>query len=99
MAFALANFAPIGGQGGRGAAPQMFSYRTTDASTAIDAAGYFNTVNGLLQVGDLIYAVDVDDVDTPTAITSGSLLIVNSITAAGVVDTTNATVLVVTDSD
>lgn len=96
MAFLIANLCPIGGQSRKGKAPMVWSYRTTDASTTMDDAGYFNAAATLLQVGDLIYAVDVDDVDAPTAITTASLYVVNS-NASGVVDVTDATALTVTD--
>ena len=39
MAFARANWSPIGGQSMKGKAPCMWSYKTTDAKTVVDGAG------------------------------------------------------------
>jgi hypothetical protein len=55
MAFDSTGLQPIGGQAKAGNAPQMWSYTSTDAKTAIDAEGYFNSASGVLKVGDLIY--------------------------------------------
>ena len=54
MAFDKTGLQPIGGQAKAGNAPQMWSYTSTDAKTAIDAEGYFNDVSDLLKVGDII---------------------------------------------
>ena len=64
MAYAVAGLQPIGGQSKAGNAPQVWSYTSTDAKTAIDASGYFNDASDVLKVGDLIY---VYDSNTPTA--------------------------------
>ena len=55
MAYAQSGLQPIGGQSKAGNAPQIWSYTSTDAKTAIDAEGYFNDAADLLKVGDLIY--------------------------------------------
>ena len=55
MAYAVAGLQPIGGQSKAGNAPQVWSYTSADAKTAIDASGYFNDASDLLKVGDLIY--------------------------------------------
>ena len=55
MAYDSTGLQPIGGQSKAGNAPQMWSYTSTDAKTAIDAEGYFNDAADLLKVGDLIY--------------------------------------------
>ena len=93
MSFDKANFQPIGGQAKAGNAPQMWSYvaPTADAIADIDDVGYFNEVSDLLKVGDLIYVWD-------SSVPTGSLVVVLS-NAAGVVDTSNATVITMTDSD
>ena len=63
MAFTIANFQPIGGQGKRGLAPQMFSYATLDVHADVDTAGYFNSavayegVYNQLEIGDIIWVV------------------------------------------
>ena len=54
MAYSSTGLQPIGGQAKAGNAPQVWSYTSTDAKTAIDAAGYFNDASDLLKVGDLI---------------------------------------------
>lgn len=66
MAFDITNFGPVGGQASRGKAPQVFSYKTTDAATAVDASGYFNDAYGMLSVGDIIEVVTTTS-DVPTA--------------------------------
>ena len=55
MAYDSTGLQPIGGQSKAGNDPQMCRYTSTDAKTAIDAEGYFNSAAGLLKVGDLIY--------------------------------------------
>ena len=89
MAFAMLNFTPIGGQSKRGAAPQEYGYRTTDSIATMDTSGYFNTVAGLLDVGDVIRVEVVDSVSAPTAVTGYATLIVQA-NAAGVIDTYNS---------
>jgi hypothetical protein len=91
MAYDKTKLQPIGGQSKAGNAPQMWSYTAPDADAiaAIIASGYFNGASTVLKVGDLIY---VWDSSVPTA----SLIVVNS-NASGVVDTTDATALTVTD--
>jgi hypothetical protein len=93
MAFDKTGFQPIGGQAKAGNAPQMWSYVApgTDVIADIDGAGYFDDVADLLKVGDLIYVWD-------SSVPTGSFVVVLS-NAAGVVDTSNATVITMTDSD
>jgi hypothetical protein len=67
---------------------KLYHYLTTDAAGTIDGSGYFNAFAGQLDVGDVILAVTLDDVDTPTAASGASLHVVASNTA-GVVDTSN----------
>lgn len=98
MAFALANLAPGGGQGSRKKAPQLWLYRTADAVATINTAGYFNSAANLLDIGDVIIGITVDDVDTPTSVSASAIYIVLS-NAAGVVDVNDGTSLAVTDSD
>ena len=54
MPFALTTWSDIGGLSRKGSAPQVFSYTTTDLASAVLAAGYFNTVQPFLAVGDFI---------------------------------------------
>lgn len=67
MAFQINNFRPASahlqvGSGGElvPGAPSIHTYRSEDATTVVDAAGYFNAVRQHLQVGDLIYRVTVN---------------------------------------
>jgi hypothetical protein len=89
MAFAQLNFNPAGGQSKSGAAPQLFTYRTTDSVATCDTSGYFNAVTSLLNVGDIIDVQVVDSVTTPAAVSGNGRLIVQS-NSAGVVDTYNS---------
>ena len=93
MAYAVAGLQPIGGQSKAGNAPQVWSYTSTDAKTAIDASGYFNDASDLLKVGDLIY-VHASTGGTRTY----SLHPVGS-NASGVVDIGDGTAVSATDSD
>jgi hypothetical protein len=105
MAFTIANFQPIGGQGKRGLAPQMFSYATLDAHTSVDASGYFNLstayggVYNQLEIGDIINVVVWSTAIGAggTISTYGPHLVIDK--SAGTVDVTNVTTGTVTDSD
>lgn len=104
MAFALANFAPVGNTSkplsGVGTtelkgAPSIWSYATADTKATVDTAGYFNSASKLVKVGDLIYAL--------TGAGSGgtlaaALLVVNS-NSGGVVDVVDGTAITMTDTD
>lgn len=93
MAFDRDGWNPIGGQSRKGNAPAMWSYTSTDAHTAIDAAGYFNNVSDEVQVGDIVY-VWASTGGTATA--SWHVVVSN---ASGVVDVADAVTIAVSDSD
>ena len=104
MAFAIDNLQRIGGsvkgQTEDFGAPTIWSYKTNDAVSAVDAAGYFDngaTTNtgarNLLSVGDFIFVHGTQD----TVPTFG-LLAVNA-NASGIVDTTNTLLGTTIDSD
>ena len=93
MAYAQSGLQPIGGQSKAGNAPQMWSYTSTDAKTAIDAEGYFNDVSGLLKVGDIIYIHG----DTGGTATFSLHPVVSN--TGGVVDIGDGTAISATDSD
>ena len=93
MAFDSTGLQPIGGQAKAGNAPQMWSYTSTDAKTAIDASGYFNSASGVLKVGDLIYIHG----DTGGTATFSLHPVVSN--ASGVVDIGDGTAVSATDSD
>ena len=93
MAYAVAGLQPIGGQSKAGNAPQVWSYTSTDAKTAIDASGYFNDASDLLKVGDQIY------VHASTGGTRTYSLHPVVSNASGVVDIGDGTAVSATDSD
>ena len=93
MAYSATGLQPIGGQAKAGNAPQVWSYTSTDAKTAIDAAGYFNDASDLLKVGDLIYIHG----DTGGTATFSLHPVVSN--ASGVVDIGEGTAIRATDSD
>ena len=95
MAFSSTAFQPLGGQAKAGNSPQMWAYTTTDAAADVDTSGYFNSVASLLKVGDLIYRVTTSSGSVSTA----GLHVVMSISAAGVVNVSDATALTVTNTD
>ena len=93
MAFDKTGLQPIGGQAKAGNAPQMWSYTSTDAKTAIDAEGYFNDVSDDVSVGDVIISV------TSTGGTLASSIHTVVSNASGVVDISDGTSISNTDSD
>jgi len=99
MSFLRANFGPVGGQSRRGKVPAVWAYKTDDAHTAVDAAGYFNDVSKELSIGDIINVVVVTNLDASNeaASTYGTHLV--NANSGGVVDVTNVTAGTVTDSD
>ena len=60
MAFNKDGLSAAGGQSKAGNAPQTWNYTTTDAYTAVATSGYFNEVDSLLKVGDIIWNYDSD---------------------------------------
>ena len=85
MALDRTEFGPLGGQASRGKAPALYSYKTTDAPTAVDASGYFNSFSNDLEVGDLILRVTVNSSGVPTS--AGFHVVMSN--ASGVVDVSN----------
>lgn len=110
MAFALKNLTPIGnqskpissiatgalGQGG----PRLWSYVTEDIHATVDDSGYFNGAVAfqgayhLLNIADIIFVVVVA---SGSVSTYGTHVVVEK--AAGVIDTTNVTVGLMTDTN
>lgn len=96
MAFTAATLHRIGPQNSN--APTIWTYATSDALTAVDAASYFDSVAGRLQVGDWILV---------SSSTTYGIMIVNansrdllaSPPVSGVVDVTNAIAFGTIDSD
>lgn len=101
MAFDKAGLCRIGGGSRSTGGNSVWTYRTNDARTVVDGAGYFDngstTNTGMrnhLAVGDVIFLHCTADT-TPTH----GIVFVNAVSAAGVIDTTNATDLTPTDTD
>lgn len=97
MAYNSANLALISSVNGYG----FYRYDTMDTHATLDSAGYFNNSDDdlKLNVGDFMYVVVwATAIRTGTISTYGTH-IVNAVTAAGVVDTSDVTVNVVTDTD
>lgn len=95
MAFDSTGLNAAGGQSKAGNAPQMWTYTTTDSAATVDTSGYFNSVSSLLKVGDLIWRVTTSS----GAVSTAGWHVVMSISAAGVVDTSDATAATVTNTD
>jgi len=88
MAFALSGLYQLGPGGN---SPRVWVYSTTDAIADINTSGYFNDASDLLGVRDVIFVMDTS---TPTT----NLVNVLS-NAAGVVDVSDGTAIVETDTD
>lgn len=99
MAFDITNLAPLGNNSKRGRASQHWAYATLDAPATVDTSGYFNSVSGLLDVGDVIHRVTWSTaIGTGGTVASYGTHIVLS-NAAGVVDVSDETNLTETDTD
>lgn len=91
-----ANRPPFGAGEAVGAgAPVIWTYRTEDAVTVVDTAGYFNAMRSVLRAGDLIYRVTINSSGVPQ--TAGFHL-VNDVPATGNVDIADVLALTVTDT-
>ena len=88
MAFTASSLVRIGG----GSGVNLWMYQTADAIAAVNSAGSFNNAHNMLNVRDLMI---VQDTNTPTT----SFVNVLTITSAGVVDVSDGTAVVETDSD
>lgn len=71
----------------------IWHYTSTDASTVIDGAGYFNSMSNEMNIGDMIFAATATG-GTPIY----GIFVVNSNTG-GVVDVANMVSFSGTDSD
>lgn len=100
MAFTIANFQPLGGQAKSGYAPAHYTYATLDTAATVDTSGYFNEVASILKPGDVIHRVTWSTaIGTGGTVSNYGTHLVNSVTAAGVVDVSDETNLTETDSD
>ena len=87
MAYASAGLHRIGG----GSGVNLWIYQTVDPIATVNSAAYFNDASNMLNIRDLII---VQDTNVPT--TSFVTVLSN---ASGVVDVSDGTVVVETDSD
>ena len=71
----------------------LWHYKTPDTAAVVDSTGYFNNAAAMLRVGDFIFA----NADISATMQSG-LFIVNA-NSSGVVDVTDITAFVTTDTD
>jgi len=79
MAFTAATFLPLSGMA-NSSAPRHWTYATADTHAQAVASGYFNSVSGVLNVNDIIWAVSATG-GTQTF----TLILVDAISAANVV--------------
>ena len=94
MAFARSGWGTLGGQAFAGTLSALYVYTSTDAHTAIDAAGYFNDLSDTLVVGDMIM---VHGATGGTRTVTMHIVVSN---ASGVVDIGDGTTIgAVSDSD
>lgn len=86
MAYTTSNPPALLAQG-IGGVGKMWQYRSTDASSAVDANDYISNASALgMTVGDSVIVVDTD-ASPPTV----GMAYVNSVTAGGAGDLTDAT--------
>jgi hypothetical protein len=76
--------------------PRLWMYRTQDAAAAVDTSGYFNDAARVLAVGDWILRTTINASGVPQ---TNGIHVVQSISAAGVVDVTDALALTATNTD
>lgn len=88
MAFNADNLYPIGPHGGNN---RLWIYNSTDAIATVNTSGYFNNASAKLTVRDVILVLDTS---APT--TSWVNVLSNS---SGVVDVSDGTAIVETDTD
>lgn len=94
MAYSTSNPPVLMTQGLGGAAMRVWSYKSTDAATAVRVSGYFTDGYDLgMRAGDLIFVVDTDA--SPIAM---QVMIVTSATSTAV-DLSDGTAVTATDTD
>lgn len=99
MAFLQKNFGLIG-DSGNSDVPRLWSYKSDDAHAVIDTVSYFDAVSGLVRVGDIIQVVVVTNLNLSNEATATyGWHLVNSVVVAGIVDISDVTIGVVTDTD
>jgi len=98
VALLLKNLGLIG-DSGNSDVPRLWGYKTDDAHAVVDTVGYFDNASDRLRIGDIIYVVVVTNLNLSNEATStyGTHLV--NANASGVVDVSDVTVNVVTDTD
>lgn len=98
MAFNQDYLYPVGPLAARGKAPVRWTYKTADILTVVDAAGYFNAAAALLSVCDIIDVAVVTNLGLSNeALADIGALVVNA-NDGSVVDTTDETAYITTDT-
>lgn len=89
----IQNFCRIGPQNNN--APTLWSFKGTDAVTAVDAEGYFNAVANRVKVGDIIfyYKTDATVAAGMFVVLSNTRDLAASPPVSGVVDVANVSTL------
>ncbi|MFQ6609429.1 MAG: hypothetical protein ACE5D7_01385 [Fidelibacterota bacterium] len=85
MAFSATEFLPLSGMANSDA-PRHWTYATTDNKVTVIASGYFNDVADILNVNDLVWVVGVTG-----GIQIFTLILIDAISAAGVVTVVSST--------
>lgn len=97
MAYSTATPPRLLMQGVGGVGPNFWTYRNTDADTAVDGASYITNGGDLgMKVGDILFYTKTDASPIATFIFNVTTV---SATAPGAVDLSNATVITATNSD
>lgn len=98
MAFDITKFQRIGPQNSN--APSLFTYASgSDALTTVDGSGYFNSVAGVVQPGDIIFVIPTSGAGGLLKVDTNTRDLTASPPVSGVVDTLNALSLGTVDSD
>lgn len=96
MALVAKNFIPAAANSGNSFGPRIHTYKSVDAHGSVDAAGYFNAMRKHLRVGDLIYHVQVSNIDSSTeAVSDASFFVVLTVPATGDVTISTETAITV----
>lgn len=80
-----ANFIAAAANDGNSRGPRIHTYRSADAHGDIDAADYFLAVKSKLKLGDLIYHVQVSNIDASNeAVVDAQFFVVIALTSTSV---------------
>ena len=77
---------------------KLYAYYTTDTPATVDTSGYFNAAAHMLDIGDVMLVVRVDDVDSIGSVSAVGWHVVLS-NDGTTVDVSDATAIAVTDTD